>query len=87
MYSLASPNVSRLFDASRTMLLERYGMKEIESLNRLHIHVDPICKMEVTTKGAASSLTHNHKTYYFCGFGCEKQFKKLHHIDTKNASL
>lgn len=76
VYSLASPNVASIFDQARTVLLERYGVRELDSLNKLHLHIDPICGMEVTSKGAASSLVHEHHRYYFCGFGCEKAFKK-----------
>lgn len=76
VYSLASPNVAGIFDQARTVLLERFGVRELESLNKMHLHIDPICGMEVTSKGAASSLVHEHHRYYFCGFGCEKQFKK-----------
>lgn len=76
VYSLRSPNVASIFDTARTVLLERFGVKELDTLNKLHLHIDPICGMEVTSKGAASSFVHDHHRYYFCGFGCEKQFKK-----------
>lgn len=76
VYSLASPHVAKIFDQARTVLLERFGVRELDTLNRLHLHIDPICGMEVTSKGAASSLVHDHHRYYFCGFGCEKAFKK-----------
>ncbi len=76
VYSLALPNVASIFDQARTVLLERYGVRELDTLNKLHLHIDPICGMEVTSSGAASSLLHDHHRYYFCGFGCEKQFKR-----------
>lgn len=76
VYSLASPNIASIFDQARTVLLERFGVRALDTLNALHLHIDPICGMEVTSKGAASSLVHDHHRYYFCGFGCEKAFKK-----------
>lgn len=76
VYSLASPNVASIFDRTRSVLLERFGIQELDTLNKFHLHIDPICGMEVTSKGAASSLVHDHHRYYFCGFGCEKAFKK-----------
>ncbi len=79
VYTLASPTAAKIFDAARSVLLERYGVSELDTLSKLHLHIDPICGMEVTSKSAASSVLHDHHRYYFCGFGCEKQFKKQHH--------
>lgn len=68
LYSLSSSKLTKLLETSRSLLVGSHILPEI--------HIDPICGMEVTSKGAASSLVHENHHYYFCGFGCEKQFKK-----------
>lgn len=74
VYSLVSTSVPAIFDAARALLLSQYGVREIDVLNRHHLHIDPVCHMEVTAKGAAASSVHNHARYYFCARGCQKKF-------------
>ena len=38
--------------------------------------VDPVCHMEVASKGAEGSWSYKGQTYYFCGPGCNKAFQK-----------
>lgn len=76
IYSLFSKHVSDIFESARSLLLSRYGVKELDVLNRSHLHIDPVCHMEVTAKGAAASVTHEYIRYYFCALGCKKRFEK-----------
>ena len=76
IYELSSPSVSKLSTAVRHILLERTGLHEETHLNALHIHQDPVCKMQISAQMAASSSVYEGKRYYFCASGCEKRFKK-----------
>ncbi len=38
--------------------------------------VDPVCGMTVSTDKAAGQVTHEGRTYYFCGKGCMKRFSE-----------
>lgn len=71
VYSLASNKLSKLLATSRSLLVGSHVLPEI--------HIDPVCGMEITAKSAAASLFHADRRYYFCGFGCEKAFKKSIH--------
>ena len=43
----------------------------------IQVAVDPVCKMEVCEKEAATrSMKYNDKTYYFCTSGCRVAFQK-----------
>lgn len=75
VYHLRSKEIQELFERTRHLLLESLGVEEVEALNRLQLHVDPVCGIELTVKAAASSIVHEHHRYYFCGYGCEKQFR------------
>src|SRR5258708_13299860 len=74
-YELASHHVPKIMDAMRLLLLEHYGVRDIDTDSTLHLHTDPICGMEIAAHQAASSLVAHHTRYYFCGVGCEKKFK------------
>lgn len=37
---------------------------------------DPVCGMDVTTKGAAHTHEYEGKTYYFCSESCKERFSK-----------
>ena len=39
------------------------------------IAIDPVCGMEVETKGAQLTFEYEGTTYYFCGKGCLLEFK------------
>jgi DNA-binding transcriptional ArsR family regulator/YHS domain-containing protein len=78
VYSLSSIKLSKLLATSRSLLVGSHVLPEI--------HTDPICGMEITVHNAATSLVHGHTQYYFCGFGCEKQFIKQKRI-TKEAHV
>ncbi len=75
VYQLRSKEIEQVFAGTRNLLMQSLGVEEIEDLNRLQLHVDPVCGIELTVKAAAGSIMHNHHRYYFCGFGCEKQFR------------
>ena len=36
--------------------------------------IDPVCKMTVDEKTAATTSEYKGKTYYFCAIGCKKAF-------------
>jgi YHS domain-containing protein len=38
--------------------------------------IDPVCKMKVDEKTAKFKSEYKGKTYYFCAFGCKKEFEK-----------
>lgn len=79
VYHLRSKEIQELFARTRRLILESLGVQEVEAINRLQLHVDPVCGMELTVKAAASSVVHDHHRYYFCGYGCEKQFRSTMH--------
>jgi Cu+-exporting ATPase len=39
--------------------------------------IDPVCGMTVTTDGAAASVEHQGRTYYFCSKHCAAAFEKM----------
>jgi YHS domain-containing protein/predicted transcriptional regulator len=75
-YKVASEHVSKIIDAMRRLLLERYGVKTPEKLDDLQVFTDPVCGMEIAAHQAAATLVHNQERYYFCGLGCEAKFKE-----------
>ncbi len=75
VYQLRSKEIQELFARTRHLILDSVGLQEVDDVNRLQLHVDPICGIELTVKAAASSVLHDHHRYYFCGYGCEKQFR------------
>lgn len=76
IYSLSSEHIAHVSQAMRSLMLEKYGVKVIDQLHRLHVHTDPVCGMEVTAHDASSSLVFGTSRYYFCALGCEKRFQK-----------
>lgn len=76
LYSLSSQNVEQLSKTLRLLMLEKYGVKSVETINKFHVFKDPICGMEIAAVDAASSVVHENKRYYFCALGCEKKFIK-----------
>ena len=75
-YEVASKHIPKIMNAMRLLLLEHYGVKEIQKLEALHLHTDPVCGMEIAAHQAEASVVFNHKRYYFCGLGCEKKFSE-----------
>lgn len=93
IYTLASPQITSLFTAVRSFLLTRFAETDLQTLDRYSIHIDPVCHMEVTVKGAAGSTKYENTRYYFCALGCKKRFdhnphkylaKHLEHMSQKN---
>ena len=39
------------------------------------IAIDPVCGMEVETEGADLTIEYEGATYFFCGRGCQLEFK------------
>ena len=37
---------------------------------------DPVCKMTVDEKTAATTIEYKGKIFYFCAAGCKEKFKK-----------
>jgi DNA-binding transcriptional ArsR family regulator len=83
VYELTSPHIADVIRSVRHLLLEHNGVMVEDKLNRLHVHVDPVCGMDVTAHMAAGSTLHEGKRYYFCAKGCEKKFTKAptHYIE------
>jgi len=40
------------------------------------MEIDPVCGMEVDPKTAEYKSVYEGKTYYFCAYGCKKDFDK-----------
>lgn len=87
IYSLSSKYVPQACTAIRHILFEKHGVKEEGELNALHLHIDPICGMELTSYNAALSLVSGHHRYYFCGKGCAKKFSSQSDINIRDNNL
>lgn len=76
VYRLASPLIHHVIATLRLFLQEYFQIGEVDTFDRLHLHKDPVCGMEITAHAAVASMTYNKKRYYFCGLGCEKRCKE-----------
>jgi len=76
-YSLTHRNFAQASDLLREVLIERLGGRVAVAARALDVVVDPVCQMRLTPRSAAGSLKRGNKTYYFCGSGCERSFRKV----------
>ena len=81
-YSLSHKNFIEASDLLREVLIEKYRDSPLadeftERMARLvPLAHDPVCKMRVSPRTAASAHKHGGIIYYFCGSGCQKKFEK-----------
>ena len=45
-----------------------------ETGTQREVVIDPVCRMAVDRDGAAGTLTHEHRRYYFCSLDCAARF-------------
>lgn len=57
--------------ADRVLWLEDGNFKEIERME-----TDPVCGMSVERDAAPTTAEYNGMRYYFCSFGCEREFRQ-----------
>lgn len=74
-YHIAHKNFVKASDLVREVLLGRLGIKTIQAEKQLTVVLDPVCGMRLTPASATRSVSKEHKTFYFCGAGCEREFK------------
>lgn len=75
-YRLAHRNFALASDLLRSVLMERLGGVAAQAAKQLRVVTDPVCGMRLTPASAVRSLRRSGRTHYFCGAGCEREFKR-----------
>lgn len=74
-YRLAHQNFAKASDLLRAVLMERLGGRAAGAAKQLTVVTDPVCGMRLTPGSASRHLERGGRSYYFCGAGCEREFK------------
>jgi YHS domain-containing protein/DNA-binding transcriptional ArsR family regulator len=94
-YSLTHPNLVKITDLTRDLLIDQYpnpelkGVLQLDSKELFPLVTDPVCHMRLSPKTAANYRSYRGKMYYFCASGCDKKFnedpKKYQKKSTKHS--
>jgi DNA-binding transcriptional ArsR family regulator/YHS domain-containing protein len=80
-YSLADPRIAEACQLIREFLTDQH--KEDADIAHLitrdeaqlyPVVQDSVCGMRVSVSEAGATATHDSRTYYFCGIGCQEKF-------------
>ncbi|MFQ6064519.1 MAG: copper-translocating P-type ATPase [Candidatus Bathyarchaeia archaeon] len=69
-------SLSTVIVAFNSQTLRKYEPKGVESVEKKHMTIDPVCGMKVEPEAAYSKIEQEGYVIYFCSSHCEEEFKK-----------